>query len=298
MIDKIKILEKKLKSKFYFDYEIYKHTWFKAGGKTKVFCVLENEKELEIILNNISDLKYYIIGAGSNLLIRDKGYNGIIFKFGKHFNKIVLNDNSLDVGAGILDLNLSKFALINSIKNFEFYTGIPGTVGGAIKMNAGCYGDETANILNSATIIKSNGKKSIITKDNLKLFYRSSILKDEDIVIAANYILEYGDKKNIEEKMVKIKSTREHTQPLRSKTSGSSFKNPKGNYAAKLIDNAGCKGLNNGDAYVSTKHSNFLINTHNATATQIESLGEKIIELVFRKFQIKLEWEIKILGEK
>ena len=143
-IEKIK---KKLKSKFYYDYEIYKHTWFKAGGKTYIFCLVYNEEELEIILNNIGNLQYKIIGAGSNVLIRDKGFDGIIFKLGKLFNHISIQDNFINVGAGILDINFSKFAQMHSIKNLEFYSGIPGTIGGAIKMNAGCYGSETKKVL-------------------------------------------------------------------------------------------------------------------------------------------------------
>ncbi|MDC0056515.1 UDP-N-acetylmuramate dehydrogenase [Alphaproteobacteria bacterium] len=292
-IEKIK---KKLKSKFYYNYEIYKHTWFKTGGNAYIFCLVYDEKELEIILNNIGDLQYQIIGAGSNVLIRDKGFRGIIFKLGKLFNQISIHDNFINVGAGILDVNFSKFAQMNSIKNLEFYSGIPGTIGGAIKMNAGCYGSETKRVLKNIKTINHKGKVNFLNNNQLNLKYRESSLSDNDIVISAQYKLEYGAKEEIDKNIFDIKLKREQSQPLRTKTGGSTFKNPKNNYAANLIEMAGCKKLNVGDACVSAKHANFLINTNKASAEDIEELGLRIIDKVFDKFQIKLEWEIKILG--
>ena len=296
MINKLKNIQKHLNSKFYFNYDMSKNLWFRTGGKATVFCLVFNEKELEIILNFIDDMNYEIIGAGSNILIRDNGFDGIIFKLGKNFNKIILHESFIEVGAGILDINLSKFAQLHKIKNFEFYSGIPGSIGGAIKMNAGCYGFETKDSLKNIKVINSKGKLKNLTKDQIKLSYRNSSLQDGNIITTANYLYSYGDKDEINQKINEIKISRENSQPLQTKTSGSTFKNPENNYAAKLIEMSDCKGLNVGDAYVSEKHANFLINTNNATASEIEELGNRIIDKVFSKFDIKLEWEIKIIG--
>ena len=164
-------------------------------------------------------------------------------------------------------------------------------------MNAGCFGLETKDVLFSAAVMKNNGKIIIIQNAELELSYRKSNILDNDIIISAAFNVEFGDKKEIEEELKIIKNTRESSQPIKTKTSGSSFKNPTGDYAAKLIDLAGCKGLKVGDAVVSTKHANFLINTDKATAGQIEDLGKLIIEKVYNKFEIILDWEIKIVGD-
>ena len=293
----IKKISSNLNSKFYFDYDTSKNVWFRAGGKTSIFCLVYDENELEIILNEVGDFNYIIIGAGSNILIRDGGFNGIILKLGKNFNKITLNDNFIKVGAGLLDINLAKFAQINEIKGFEFFSGIPGSIGGAIKMNAGCFGSETKDILKNIRIINSKGLVCSISNEKLNLTYRNSNILDKDIIISANFISEIGNKKDISDKMIEIKRMRENSQPLRTKTSGSTFKNPPNNFAAKLIEQAGCKGLKVGDACVSDKHANFLINTNNASANQIEELGNKVIDKVYDKFNIKLNWEVKIIGE-
>ena len=295
IIDKI---DYNFKTKFYYNYDTSKNVWFRTGGKAKVFCVVDNEKELSIILKNIGDIPYEIIGVGSNILIRDKGYEGVLIKLGKNFNKIKLKKNSLEVGASILDINLSKFALLNNLKNFEFYSGIPGTIGGAVKMNAGCFGSETKEILIDIKTMNYKGEINTINKKNLKLNYRQSHLPEGDIIISANFQSNYGDKNEIEKKVNEIKLIREKTQPIKEKTSGSTFKNPKNNFAAKLIEMSNCKGLSEGGIFVSNKHANFLVNKQEGTASQIEELGNKIIKRVYDKFKIKLEWEIKIIGQK
>ena len=160
----------KFKSKIYFDYNIGKLTWFRTGGNAKIFIIIENNKELEIILNEIRDYNHYVIGAGSNLLIRDKGFDGIILKLGKEFNNFKIDNNNLIVGSSILDINLSNYAMRNNIEGFEFFSGIPGTLGGAVKMNAGCFGNETKDILNSIEVYK-NFEKKIIMKDDLNISY-------------------------------------------------------------------------------------------------------------------------------
>ena len=296
MYEKIIILSDKLKSKIIKNYDIAKLTWFRTGGKADLFCIVDNESELEIILNNLENIPYQIIGAGSNLLIRDGGYRGLIIKLGKSFNELKINNNNILAGGSILDSNLSKFAYLNSIKNFEFFSGIPGSVGGAVMMNAGCYGSETKDLLQDITVMNNNGKISIVKKNDLNLSYRNSNLRNK-IVLKAKFKANKGHKEEILKEVNKIKKNREISQPIKKKTSGSTFKNPSGFYAAKLIEEAGCKGFRRGDAMVSDLHSNFFINTNKASASEIEDLGKLIIDKVYEKFQIILEWEIKIIGE-
>ena len=297
MIEKLKKIKSKIKSRIFFDYGISHLTWFNDGGSAKAFIIVENKTELEILINILNEYRYLIIGAGSNILIRDKGFDGVIIKLGKGFNEIKIIENEIKVGASILDINLSKFAKKNSINDFEFFSGIPGTVGGAIKMNAGCFGNETKNILKKIEFIDIKGKIKELDKEKLKLEYRSSNLKDSDIVTNANFHLSYGDIDSINEKINQIKIQREKNQPLKEKTSGSTFKNPQNMFAAKLIEKSGCKGLEVGDAKVSSKHSNFLINKGKATSTDIEELGKQIRDKVYKKFDILLDWEIKIIGD-
>ena len=296
MYENINELSKKLKSKFFFDYDIGKHTWFRTGGKSEIYCIVDNQKDLKIILSSLGKMPYIILGAGSNILVRDGGFKGIVFKLGKSFNQLSINNNKIIAGASILDSNLSKFAFMNSIKNLEFYSSIPGSVGGAIKMNAGCYGYETKDIIYKVTLIDEEGEIKDLTKQQLNLGYRKSNIKKE-IILSAEFDIKYEDKDIILKKITEIKNLRTKNQPSKSKTGGSTFKNPKDFYAAELIEKSGCKDLRIGDAHVSEIHSNFLINDNNASAKQIEDLGKLIIEKVYNKFQISLEWEIIIIGD-
>jgi len=298
MKEKLIKLSSSLESNFFYDYDMSKATWFKAGGKAKALIVVKNEKELEIIMQSINQFPYYILGSGSNLLVRDIGYDGIIIKLGKSFNKIEINEDKIFVGASNLDVNLSSFAKKNNIKGFEFFSGIPGTIGGAIKMNAGCFGSDTSSVLNKIHYLNEQGKKNIVSADKLNMKYRSSNILDSSIITKAEFNIEYGNSEEINKKIAFVKKQRIKNQPLKEKSSGSTFKNPPNYYAAKLIELSGCKGIENGDAIVSETHANFLINKGNASAKEIEDLGKKIIEKVYKKFNILLEWEIKIIGEK
>ena len=297
MLEKFNRLREQLKSKILFNYEMEHLTWFKTGGKAKIFIIVENENELEILINNLDGYNYFIMGVGSNLLIRDKGYNGAIIKLGKGFNELKIEEDFIQVGSSILDINLSKFATNNSVKNFEFFSGIPGTIGGAVKMNSGCFGFETKDVLKKIKFIDIKGNKNEINADKLDLKYRSSNLKDTDIVTSAKFRITYGEIQLIKDKINLIKLEREKKQPLKERTSGSTFKNPPNLFAAELIEKAGCRGLEIGDAAVSLKHANFLINKGRATAGEIEQLGKKIIDKVFDKFNILLDWEIKVVGD-
>jgi len=290
-------IQSKIKGNILLDYDMRKSTWFRAGGNALGYVIVNSISDLKTIISYADQIKYYIVGVGSNLMVRDGGFDGLIIKLGKNFNKIKISKNMLSVGAGVLDANLAKFALKNSIKDFEFFSGIPGTIGGAIKMNAGCYGGQTADNLKRILVINKLGKTEYLTKDELELKYRSSNLSDELIVLKADFICKHSSASEIIEKKNYIKLKREGSQPIKEKTSGSTFKNPSGKYAAVLIEQAGCKGMKNGGASVSSIHSNFIINNGEATALDIENLGKKIIKKVKEKFGITLEWEIKIIGK-
>ncbi len=297
MQENLQKIADKLKSKIYFNYNIGKLTWFRTGGNAKIFIIVENSEELEIILNELNSSNFYILGAGSNLLIRDNGYKGTIIKLGKNFNKYKITENKLEVGANILDVNLSNFALKNNIEGFEFFSGIPGSIGGAIKMNAGCYGSETKDIIHSIEIYNNSSERKIINKSDLDLKYRSSNIKNNQIISKAIFNINYGDFRDIKERMINIKNKRLSSQPIKNKTSGSTFKNPSNFYAAKLIEESDCKGMNYGDAIISKQHANFIINRGSASANDIEILGKLVIDKVFNKFNIVLNWEIKIIGD-
>ncbi len=296
MNDIIYEIQSKIKSKILLNYEMRKSTWFRTGGKALGFVTVNNLKDLKTIASYVHKIKYYIIGVGSNLLVRDSGYDGLIIKLGKNFNNIKIKKNILSVGAGVLDINLAKFASKNSIEGFEFFIGIPGTIGGAVKMNAGCYGSQTSDNLKRVLILNSKGKLEYVNAEELKLKYRSSKIKEKSIILKADFIFNYSSYDEIIKKNNQIKLKRENSQPIKEKTSGSTFKNPNGKFAAELIEKAGCKRMKVGDASVSNVHANFIINNGNATALDIEMLGKKIIKKVKDEFGIILEWEIIILG--
>jgi len=297
MSDILHKIQSKISSKILIDYDMKRSSWFRAGGKAKGYTIINSIRDLKTIISFSDHIKYYIIGVGSNLMVRDQGYDGLIIKLGRNFNNIKIKNNTLSVGAGVLDLNLAKFATKNSIKDFEFFSGIPGTIGGAVKMNAGCYGRQTADNLKRILSIDNFGEIRYLRVEELKLEYRTSSLSDELIVLQADFQFEYASKAEIIEKNNSIKIRRQNSQPIKAKTSGSSFKNPPGEFAAVLIEKAGCKGMTFGGASVSTVHSNFIINNNQATALDIENLGKKIIKKVQEKFGITLEWEIKIIGK-
>ena len=297
MSDIIYEIQSKIKSKILFDYDMGKSCWFRTGGKAKGFITINNLKDLKTIVSYEDKIKYSIIGVGSNILVRDSGYDGLIIKLGKNFNKIKINNNTLTVGAAVLDTNLAKFALKNLIKDFEFFIGIPGTVGGAVKMNAGCYGSQTSDNLKRILVLNSQGRVQYIDLKELNLEYRSSKLDKKSIILQADFNFDHSTYDEILKKNNYIKLKREETQPLKEKTSGSTFKNPPDKFAAELIEKAGCKGLKVGNASVSNIHANFIINNGTATATDIEKLGKKVIKRVKEEFGISLEGEIKILGK-
>ena len=197
-------IQSKIKSNILLDYDMGKSTWFRTGGKAKGYTIVKNIKDLKTIISYSDKLKYYIIGVGSNLLVRDGGFNGIVIKLGKDFRKISNEENKIIVGASVLDSVLSKFALNNSIKNLEFFSGIPGTVGGAIKMNAGCFGYETKDCIEKFSVINRLGIKKIYSKNDANFNYRTSSITDDLIIENAVFVSKKGNKDQINSKMIDI----------------------------------------------------------------------------------------------
>ena len=282
-------IQSEIKSNILLDYDMRKSTWFRAGGKALGYVIVNNISDLKTIISYADQIKYYIVGVGSNLMVRDGGFDGLIIKLGKNYNKIKINKNTLSVGASVLDINLAKFSQKKSIKDFEFFSGIPGTIGGAVKMNAGCYGFETADNLKRVLILNQYGKINFVNIEDLNLVYRSSNINEKSIILQADFRFEYGNQEKIINKYKQIKLERNLSQPLKEKTSGSTFKNPQGKFAAALIEKAGCKGMKIGGASISTIHSNFIINNGNATACDIENLGKRVIKKVKEDVGISLE---------
>lgn len=282
-----------------FNYDLGSKTWFGTGGKCLFFITSDSERVIRIILKYFKKIfPVFIIGAGSNLIVRDGGINGIVIKLGKAFSQITLykKESILQIGGSAKDHQISKFCLENNITGFEFLSGIPGTLGGNLKMNAGCYGHEICDNLLECVVINSKGKKIVKEKDDITFGYRSSTLGD-DIVVSAKFKVNYDRKRKINDKIKTIINDRKKSQPLGVKTGGSTFSNPKNNSAWKLIDVIKYRGKTSGGAKVSEHHSNFLINSKSATSLDLELLGEDMRSKVWDKCKIKLEWEIVRIGK-
>ncbi len=291
-----------LNGKVSYDTNLAPYTWLKAGGKADIFFIPEDVNDLKKFLKSINNsLPFYILGGGSNTLFRDFGFNGAVIKLGKKFDYIkFINHKEFKVGAATNCIKLSRVLAKNYATGLEFFSGIPGSIGGAIKMNSGAYGYETSKFLTKIKLLDSkDGRiKEVFSKD-YKMGYRQTSFPDEYIFLEATFI--YKKNNNVLENLKKINelvSQRELTQPIKEKTSGSTFKNPKNIKAWKLIQESGCKNYKLGKAHLSKIHSNFIINEGGATSNDIEKLGEKIIHTVYQKFGIKLVWEIKIIGRK
>ncbi len=306
MLDKNNIYNKikniTLKGKVVFNLELAPYTWLKTGGKADIFFIPKDVNDLKVFLDSLNkNIPFYILGAGSNTLFRDLGFNGVVIKLSKGFDYIKFNnDKEFKVGAATNCIKMARFLAKNYATGLEFFSGIPGSIGGAIKMNAGAYGFETSDYLTKIKILnrKSGEIKEVLSKDYL-MNYRHTNFPDEYIFLEGTF--KYIKSKNSKDSLNKIKNLtaeRELTQPIKEKTSGSTFKNPKNFKAWKLIQDSGCKNFQLGRAQLSKVHSNFIINKDNATSNDIEKLGEKIIQKVYEKFGVKLAWEIKIIGRK
>ena len=275
-----KEVENKVSGGIIFEENLSKYSWFNLGGPAKVVFKPKNLNELSVFLKNIKGFnKIKVLGVGSNTLIRDGGYNGIIIKLGKSFSHLSLFDeNTLIAGAAALDKSVSNFALENSLKGFEFLSCIPGTIGGGIRMNSGCYGEDISQIIASVQAMDLEGKIKVIYSSDIKFSYRECNLDNNLIFISATF---KGNK----------------DQPSKIKTCGSTFKNPKDNKAWKLIKDSGCAGMSIGDAHISEKHCNFFVNKGRAKSSDLEKLIYKVKKQVLDKTGINLELELKIIGE-
>ena len=299
-INQLKELLKKFDTKIFYNEDLKKKNWFNIGGKAKIFFKVNELKDLVDFLKILKNReKISIIGAGSNVLITDDVYDGIVIKLGKNFNRLsLLNEDIIISGTAVLDKKLADFAADNSLSGFEFLSCIPGTVGGGIKMNAGCFGNEIKDILISIQAIDKTGNVSTIPAEKINFDYRNNNLPDNLIFLSASF---KGKKKNsdeIKEEMLKLKIRKDKNQPSRIKTSGSTFKNPIKQTDKKvweLIKESVPLNTSFGDACISEKHSNFFVNKGNAKFSDMKKLIDFVAISVFKKTGINIEKEIKVI---
>jgi UDP-N-acetylmuramate dehydrogenase len=273
-------------------------TWFRVGGAAQALFMPEDESDLAYLLANLPrDIPVTVIGLGSNLIVRDGGVAGVVVRLGRGFSETKIEaGNRIRSGAAVPDLRVAKAAQDAGIAGLAFYRGIPGAIGGALRMNGGAYGRETKDVLIEARGVDRAGKVRTYTNAEMGFTYRHCGVADDVIFTAALFEGSAGDSAAIAAEMDEITGKRETTQPVKSRTGGSTFKNPPGHKAWQLIDAAGCRGLIVGGAQVSELHCNFLINLGNATAADIEGLGEEVRRRVKDKSGVTLEWEIKRIG--
>ena len=271
--------------------------WFRAGGPAEwLFRPADIDDLATFLAAKPDDLRLSVIGVGSNLLVRDGGIPGVVVRLSSSFGKVEVSGNRVRAGAAALDGAVARAAADAGIAGLEFLRGVPGTIGGALKMNAGCYGREIKDIFVEATALDGRGNKVRLTPADMQFVYRKTQVRDELIFIEALFEGQADDPARIRARMEELSANREASQPIKSKTGGSTFKNPPGHKAWQLIDEAGCRGLTRGDAQVSEKHTNFLINTGEASAADLEALGEDVRRRVKEKSGVELEWEIKRVG--
>lgn len=278
-----------------------KHTTFRAGGKADYLVMPSNEEQVRdlVLLLKKENVPYYVMGNGSNLLVREQGFKGVIIQIARKMNQIRVEGETIYAQAGALLSKIAAQALGEGLTGFEFASGIPGTLGGAVMMNAGAYGGEMKQVIVNACVLTSAGEIAVIPADLMELGYRTSVFaKNQDIILSAQLKLEYGNEAVIREYMDELKEQRVSKQPLEYPSAGSTFKRPEGYFAGKLIQDAGLRGFQVGGAQVSEKHCGFVINKDHATATDILSLMEQVSDKVEEKFGVRLEPEVKIIGEK
>ncbi|MCL1808546.1 MAG: UDP-N-acetylmuramate dehydrogenase [Clostridiales bacterium] len=282
------------------DCDMRLYTSFKAGGKASVLIAPNGIGELRQVLAALSQsgIGYMVIGNGTNILVSDNGYRGAIVKIGEAFSWIEAADCRLVVGAGASMAAAAKAALAAGLAGLEFASGIPGSVGGAVFMNAGAYGSEMKDVVSRVDIISKDGQQGYkLSSEDMSFSYRHSSLQDaEDVITGATFELEYGDTGKIKEKMREFAELRNSKQPVSMPSAGSFFKRPSGHFAGKLIEDCGLKGLSVGGASVSALHAGFIVNNGNATATDIIDLMNLVRHTVYDKFAVKLEPEVRVIG--
>lgn len=273
--------------------------WFKSGGAAEWLFEPKDLADLHDFLRELDPaVPVMALGLGSNMIVRDGGVSGIVVRLGKAFAKVErVDDLTLDCGGGASGILVSSTARDNAIAGLEFLRSIPGTVGGFVRMNGGAYGGEVKDILIDCDVVLRDGTLVTLPVEALHYTYRHSELPEGAIVVAARFKGCPGEPEAIQAEMDRISASREASQPLRSKTGGSTFKNPAGHKAWQLVDEAGCRGLQLGGAQVSEKHTNFLLNLGEATSADIEALGEEVRRRVKAKSGVELEWEIQRVGK-
>jgi len=275
-------------------------TWFRVGGPAQVLFTPSDEDDLAYFLKTLpKELPVCVIGVGSNLIVRDGGMPGVVIRLSpRAFGETSVDGDVVSAGTAALDKRVAETAAAANLAGLEFFFGIPGTIGGALRMNAGANGSETKDVLIDAVGIGRDGTKHRFGNADMKFIYRNSGVDPSAIFTSARFRASAAAPEAIRARMNEVQNHRESAQPIREKTGGSTFQNPPGNSAWKLIDAAGCRGLRVGGAQVSEMHCNFLINTGNATGHDIETLGETVRERVRQSSGIELHWEIKRLGIK
>lgn len=277
-----------------------KHTTFRIGGAADYYICPENAGQLKTVRDICiaADIPYYIIGNGSNMLVSDNGYRGVIIQTGRNLNGITVEREILRAQSGALLSQLARTALEQSLTGLEFAAGIPGTVGGAVVMNAGAYGGEIKDVLLEATVLTAPGEVVTLMAEELELGYRSSIIKRrKDIVLEAVFKLEAGDAGLIQAEMDRMKEQRVAKQPLEYPSAGSTFKRPEGHFAGKLIMDAGLRGFQVGGAQIAEKHCGFVINKDHASAKDVSTLMKTVQQQVKEQLGVELEPEVKFLGD-
>jgi UDP-N-acetylmuramate dehydrogenase len=293
----IEQLKKKFGKKFLINENLSNYSWFNLGGPAEIFFKPVSIEDIVFFLGKLKPKKFTVLGAGSNTLIRDGGIKGITIKLSTSFSYTnLLSKNTIEVGAATLDKKVADFAMENSLTGLEFLACIPGSIGGAVRMNTGCYGDDISQILHSIKGINSEGHiKEILAKD-IKFSYRSTNLEENLIVTSVKLKGKESLKDKIEKKQKEMVERKKESQPNQMKTCGSTFKNPKNKKAWKLIKESNCENFIVGNAKISRKHCNFFVNNGNATSKELEELIKKVKETVYQKTKTNLELEIKIIG--
>ena len=272
------------------------YTWFRVGGATTVFRPQDHEDLRQFLLQNSEEVPVTIIGAASNILIRDGGIPGIVIRLGKDFASINFNSNSVRIGAALPNGIAARLAQKKGYSGLEFLSGIPGTIGGGLRMNAGAYGKEVKDILIEAEVIDGNGNFKVLSLEEMEMSYRQCGVPKDYIFLSGLFKTDKDVPSDLQKRLDEIKTRRLESQPITERTGGSTFKNPKGYKAWELIEAAGCRGVSIGGAMVSEQHCNFLVNNGNANATDLENLGNLVQKKVQDSTGIELEWESKLLG--
>ena len=275
------------------------YTWLRVGGPADALFIPKDEADLALFLSSIDPgIPVTTLGVASNTLVRDGGVEGVVIRLGPAFGQVSTDGLRVTAGAAALDARVAKAAAQAGIAGLEFYAGVPGTIGGALRMNAGCYGTETADVLVEAVALDRKGRRRVMSRDDLGYTYRHCSAPTDLIFISATFEGHADDPDAITARMADITAKREASQPIREKTGGSTFKNPDGQSSWKLIDAAGLRGHRVGGAQMSEQHCNFMINADDASAADLETLGETVRARVLQTQGVQLDWEVRRIGRK